>query len=225
MTRSQPHKTDAGLRQEFASSAHTPVPNGKKRKKRMAPLSIRLSPDERARLEVLAGKQPIGAFVKSRMFAANDNIPPQPNSRPIVNERVGFAKMLGMLAQMDVFLNTANRILKLLIADIGNLWRIERQGEQMLLAHSRAAHGVAFIKGAHQIIRAEPAHIMHFHPLIVLFEQVERQIFGIAALIADQNHGFYSAFMPRALINRRRISARSRQAAFRADSVSGLNWI
>jgi hypothetical protein len=31
---------------------------------------------------------------------------------------------------------------------------------------------------------------MHFHALIFLFEQVERQIFGIAALIADQNHGF-----------------------------------
>lgn len=111
MSGSSVMKTDAGLRREFASSTHTPAPNGKKRKKRMAPLSIRLSPDERARLEALAGKQPIGAFVKSRLFAANDNIPPQPNSRPIVNERVGFAKMLSMLAQMDVFL-TLKELLK-----------------------------------------------------------------------------------------------------------------
>ncbi len=121
-------KTDAGLRQEFASSAHTPTPNGKKRKKRMAPLSIRLSPDERARLEVLAGQQPIGAFVKSRLFAANDNIPPRPNSRPIVNERVGFAKMLGMLARMDIFL-----ILKELLKAVGNgQIRLEPETESAL---------------------------------------------------------------------------------------------
>lgn len=110
-------KASSSIREDFAgcSSAHTPAPNGKNRRKRMAPLSIRLSPDERARLETMAGKQPIGAFVKSRLFAANDNIPPQPNSRPIVNERVGFAKILGMLAQMDVFLT-----LKELLKAVGN---------------------------------------------------------------------------------------------------------
>ena len=133
MSGSSVMKTDAGLRQEFASSAHTPAPKGKKRKKRMAPLSIRLSPDERARLEVLAGKQPIGAFVKSRLFAANDNIPPLPNSRPIVNERVGFAKMLGMLAQMDVFLT-----LKALLKAVGN-------GHVQLKPETESALNAAFL--------------------------------------------------------------------------------
>lgn len=133
MTGSSVIKTDAGLRQEFTSSAHTPVPNGKKRKKRMAPLSIRLSPDERARLEVLAGKQPIGAFVKSRLFAANDNIPPQPNSRPIINERVGFAKILGMLARMDVFLT-----LKALLKAVGN-------GHIQLKPETESALNTAFL--------------------------------------------------------------------------------
>lgn len=89
-------KTDVSLREDFASSAHND--NRKPgRKKRMPPLSIRLSPEERARLEFMAGDRPIGAFVKSRVFAANDNVPPK------VYSRQESARILGLLARMDVF--------------------------------------------------------------------------------------------------------------------------
>lgn len=89
-------KTDVILREDFASSAHND--NQKPgRKKRMPPLSIRLSPEERTRLEFMAGNRPIGAFVKSRVFAANDNVPPKGYSR------TESARILGLLARMDVF--------------------------------------------------------------------------------------------------------------------------
>lgn len=41
---------------------------GKPRKRRQAPLSIRLTPEERARLVQDANGRPLGAYIKSRLF-------------------------------------------------------------------------------------------------------------------------------------------------------------
>jgi hypothetical protein len=106
-------KASSSLREDFAGCSG--ARQSGQRKKRMAPLSVRLSPEERTRLEALAGKQPIGAFVKSRMFAANDNIPLQPYGRSPVHERKELARILGFLARMDIFL-----ILKELLKAMGN---------------------------------------------------------------------------------------------------------
>ena len=102
MTGSPYIKTDIPLRQDFASSADndTRKPG---RRKRMAPLSIRLSPEERARLEVMAGNQPIGRFVKGRLFAANDNNPAKARKHSAVQDQQSLARILGMLARMEVF--------------------------------------------------------------------------------------------------------------------------
>jgi len=40
-------------------------------------IDLRLSEAERAALEVRAGRQPLGAYIRTQLFAANDNTPPR----------------------------------------------------------------------------------------------------------------------------------------------------
>lgn len=110
MTRSSPIKTDVKLHTDFiASSEKKPT----RRKKRPAPLSLRLSPDEREQLEHMAGNIPISTYIKGRLFAANDNTPPDMHDYTPVTEKQLLAKILGMLARMEIFL-TIKGLLKIM---------------------------------------------------------------------------------------------------------------
>ena len=87
---------------EPAAGGHTPerAAAGAKRK-RPAPLSIRLSDKERRKLETLAGDQPLGSFIKSRMFLENG-----PHGAPnAVSRYEMLARLLAALGESEVFAN------------------------------------------------------------------------------------------------------------------------
>ena len=60
------------LPQQF-KQASTPT-TIRRQKKRSPPFSLRLTQDERVRLEADAGRQPLGGYIKSRLF---DGAPPK----------------------------------------------------------------------------------------------------------------------------------------------------
>ncbi len=72
------------------------------RKKRPAPLSLRLSADERARLEAQAAGRPLGAYIKSRVF---DDAPPlrKIRKRNPVQDFDALARVLRALGQSGSF--------------------------------------------------------------------------------------------------------------------------
>ena len=127
MTDSSPIKTDVKLRRDFAAgSNNTP----KHKKKRAAPLSIRLSANERTWLEEQAGGMPIGTYVKSRLFAANDNTPPRTRGRAPIKDHEELAKVHGKFARFDVFL-TIKGLLKAI--EKGNI-RLKPKTEDALVS-------------------------------------------------------------------------------------------
>ena len=128
MTDSSPIKTDIALQQDFAVSADKQ--QSKRKKKRAAPLSIRLSANERAWLEEQAGGMPIGTFVKSRLFAANDNTPPRTRNRAPVKDYEELAKVHGKFGRFDVFL-TIKGLLKAI--ENGNI-RLKPTTEDVLVS-------------------------------------------------------------------------------------------
>jgi hypothetical protein len=69
--------------------------------KRAAPLSLRLSAMERKSLENLAGDQPLGRFIKERVFSD------APVSRPaeIVDRYQMLVRVLAALGESEVFAN------------------------------------------------------------------------------------------------------------------------
>lgn len=95
------------LNQTFAASAHPKKPERRLRKKRPAPFSIRLSQDERAKLEAEAKGIPLGAYVKAKALGAP----------PIALRRVGasladqsaLAKLLALLGRSRLA-NNINQI-------------------------------------------------------------------------------------------------------------------
>lgn len=87
------------------------------RRKRPAPFSLRLTDEERQKLEHLAGGRPLGAFAKARIF---DGAPTsKPRSRPTqIGDRAALAQLLGMLGNMRLA-NNLNQIAK--AANLGTL--------------------------------------------------------------------------------------------------------
>jgi hypothetical protein len=81
--------------------------------KRGAPFSLRLTVKERADLETLADGQPLGAFIKSRLFSGA-----QYRSRARQVDREALGKVLGALGQSRISQNL-NQIAK--AANIGAL--------------------------------------------------------------------------------------------------------
>lgn len=68
---------------------------------RLAPLSVRLSREERARLESAAGNLPLGAYIKSRIFA--DGAPPKlARTRNPVREQRALAQVLARLGASHI---------------------------------------------------------------------------------------------------------------------------
>lgn len=63
--------------------------------KRPSPLSLRLSADERARLERMADGQPLGSFIKTRLFSERRKTAAHPS-------RVEIAQALALLGQSEV---------------------------------------------------------------------------------------------------------------------------
>lgn len=142
MTDSSPIKTDMKLRSDFAASNDN---TQKRKKKRAAPLSIRLSANERTWLEEQAGGIPIGTYVKSRLFAANDNTPPRTRGCAPIKNYEELAKIHGKFARFDVFL-TIKGLLK--VAASNNI-RLKPQTEDALIA---ACHDISDIR--HHIMKA-----------------------------------------------------------------------
>jgi len=60
---------------------------------------LRLSEAERAALEVRAGRQPLGAYIRTQLFAANDNTPPRRASGLSRDDRKLLAAVLARLGR------------------------------------------------------------------------------------------------------------------------------
>ena len=69
---------------------------GRVRKKRMAPFSIRLSFDERARLQAAAGDMPVAAYIKSLLFAGDAPVARRRARSPVKDTRA-LAELLACL--------------------------------------------------------------------------------------------------------------------------------
>lgn len=84
---------------------------------RPAPLSLRLSREERARLERAAGALPLGTYIKSRLFA--DGAPPKlARTRNPVREQRALAQVLARLGASRMA-NNLNQLAH--AANIGSL--------------------------------------------------------------------------------------------------------
>lgn len=111
----------------FAASA---APRPFKRRKRLAPFSLRLTLDERARLEQEAGETPLATYIKFRLF---NNVPelsrPRGNKRPASDVQL-IAKLLAALGEARLA-NNLNQLAK--AANMGTL-DVRPETEKELMA-------------------------------------------------------------------------------------------
>lgn len=68
-------------------------------KKRLAPFSIRLTPEERAALVHEAQGRPLGSYIKAKL---GKNPPPAPRKRITVDDRKALAQVLALLGKSDL---------------------------------------------------------------------------------------------------------------------------
>lgn len=94
---------------------------GDKRRKRPAPLSIRLSESERGSLKRRAGNQPIGAYVKAALFAGDGGLP----ARPTRAVSVDHALLGQVLAQLGASGLASSLAVLARHAESGNLFEDE----------------------------------------------------------------------------------------------------
>jgi len=85
----------------FASASHATV-NGAVRKprKRPPPFSLRLTYEERARLDAAAGNLPLATYIKGRLFEDLPSVPRQ--RKPSKMDRDLITRTLGKLGQSDL---------------------------------------------------------------------------------------------------------------------------
>lgn len=97
------------------SVSQPPLPG---RKATPPPFSLRLTPEERARLEAEAGARPLGAYIRSRLF--DGSAPPRraPGRQPVRDHQL-LAKVLGELGQSRIA-NNLNQLAK--SANCGSLY-------------------------------------------------------------------------------------------------------
>ncbi|WP_282091438.1 plasmid mobilization relaxosome protein MobC [Epibacterium ulvae] len=91
-----------------------------RRSKKLPPFSLRLTFDERARLEQLAGDEPLGSYIKRKVFdgkGAGKKRARSRTRRPIKDER-RLAQVLAMLGQSRIA-NNLNQLAK--SANLGTL--------------------------------------------------------------------------------------------------------
>lgn len=88
--------------------------------KKLPPFSLRLTFEERARLEELAGDMPLGSYIKDRVFNEDGTGTRRARTRlrRPVKDKQSLAKLLGMLGQSRIA-NNLNQLAK--AANIGTL--------------------------------------------------------------------------------------------------------
>jgi hypothetical protein len=70
-----------------------------------APFSLRLSPEERARLEREAAGLSLGAYIRSRLFGADSPPPPKSRGKYPVKDHKALAQAIGLLGQSRIASN------------------------------------------------------------------------------------------------------------------------
>ncbi|MDH5721895.1 MAG: hypothetical protein OEY94_01055 [Alphaproteobacteria bacterium] len=98
-------KTDIKLKRDF-NAACTAKPKKSKKDKRPAPLSIRLSKEQRARLEEMAAGQSLNSYVKTVLFQGEKKRIAQP-----IKDHEKLALALGLLGKMGT-LSTLESLLE-----------------------------------------------------------------------------------------------------------------
>lgn len=86
------------------------LPTARARKKTPPPFSLRLTAEERARLERMAGSKPLGTYIRDRLLG-EDASPRRARRREPVKDQAALAQLLGMLGQMRLSSNL-NQIAK-----------------------------------------------------------------------------------------------------------------
>lgn len=101
------------LAQEFTdnNAASSPKPpNRKPRKKAPPPFSLRLTKDERAKLEAAASGMPLGPFIKAKLFDGNLT-PRRTRGQSPVKDHAALARALGLLGNLRLA-NNLNQLAK-----------------------------------------------------------------------------------------------------------------
>ncbi|WP_299730519.1 hypothetical protein [uncultured Tateyamaria sp.] len=109
------HPYVATLTSKFRN-AGAPLAPKKTRKKRPSPISFRVTDDERVQLQDMAGRTPIGTYVKACLFEGKK--PRKSRQANVVKDYEALAQVLGTLGRSDVFRNLNTLIIQ---AEAGNL--------------------------------------------------------------------------------------------------------
>jgi len=94
----------ATLREAFAPVARLPEVRSLRKKKTCPPISIRVTAEERARLEQEAGERTLSAYCRARLFGTKDSRGPD---RKPSSDAVLLARILAQLGQSAVPANLA----------------------------------------------------------------------------------------------------------------------
>lgn len=91
-----------GERTRAFARASAPEPKARRRKRRASPLSIRLTPGERADLEARAGDLPISAYAKSILFAVTAKpVRLSPRTPSSLDHQI-LGQLLGALGRSEI---------------------------------------------------------------------------------------------------------------------------
>jgi len=105
--------SDSWLSRTFATSS-----SGKKLAKYPPPFSLRLTFEQRTRLEQEAGTMGLGAYIRSQLFGADEGAGRRTRTRYPVKDEQALARVLGELGQSRIA-NNLNQLAK--AANIGSL--------------------------------------------------------------------------------------------------------
>lgn len=129
----------AALSTVFGATASPKPP--KRRRRRPAPFSLRLTADERARLSREAGETPLATYIKLRLFnnlgPLSGYRPTMPGGRPATDTAL-IAKLLAALGDARLA-NNLNQLAK--HANMGTL-DVSKQTEAELLAACAEVHAM-----------------------------------------------------------------------------------
>lgn len=139
MTKQAQHRTTTAAAQ-FAKATAAPKPNRKPRRSDLSPLTLRLTAEERARLEELAAGMTLSAYIRACIFAEQSR---RQKRRPksVVADKKLAAEALGLLGQSRIASNL-NQLAH--HANLGILIVGETEKAQIAEAHEhlRAIRGV-----------------------------------------------------------------------------------
>ncbi len=134
-------EADAGLSKSFGKASTSKASQPRKRRKRAAPFSLRLTPDERARLSREAGETPLSTYIKLRLFNKRPDLaslrPALPGGRP-ATDTVLISKLLAALGEA-LLANNLNQLAR--HANMGTL-DISKATENELLAACAEVHAM-----------------------------------------------------------------------------------